>query len=125
MGNNESKVKTKFTLLIYQNEGTFINPLKDQVLGSASDVIFTCMYTKKVMRKLYPPKEVMKTGENLFYEVTIFKNNEVYIQVTNVLDRREINLSNKKKQKFIKFMIKDMKERNVKIPLNLDELKLL
>ena len=115
MGNNESKVKTKFTLLIYQNEGTFINPLKDQVLGSASDVIFTCMYTKKVL----------KTGENLFYEVTIFKNNEVYIQVTNVLDRREINLSNKKKQKFIKFMIKDMKERNVKIPLNLDELKLL
>ena len=100
---------------IYQNEGTFINPLKDQVLGSASDVIFTCMDTKKVL----------KTGENLFYEVTIFKNNEVYIQVTNVLDRREINLSNKKKQKFIKFMIKDMKERNVKIPLNLDELKLL
>ena len=57
MGNNESKVKTKrdyaqalnpnggYTLLIYQNEGTFINPLKDQVLGSASDVIFTCMYT--------------------------------------------------------------------------------
>lgn len=117
MGNNESKVKTKrgYTLLIYQNEGTFINPLKDQVLGSASDVIFTCMYTKKVL----------KTGENLFYEVTIFKNNEVYIQVSNVLDRREINLSNKKKQKFIKFMIKDMKERNVKIPLNLDELKLL
>ena len=113
MGNNESKVKTKrgYTLLIYQNEGTFINPLKDQVL----DVIFTCMYTKKVL----------KTGENLFYEVTIFKNNEVYIQVSNVLDRREINLSNKKKQKFIKFMIKDMKERNVKIPLNLDELKLL
>ena len=113
MGNNESKVKTKrgYTLLIYQNEGTFINPLKDQVL----DVIFTCMYTKKVM----------KTGENLFYEVTIFKNNVVYIQVSNVLDRREINLSNKKKQKFIKFMIKDMKERNVKIPLNLDELKLL
>ena len=114
MGNNESKVKN-YQLLIYQNEGTFINPLKDQVLGSASDVIFTCMYTKKVL----------KTGENLFYEVTIFKNNEVYIQVTNVLDRREINLSNKKKQKFIKFMIKDMKERNVKIPLNLDELKLL
>ena len=114
MGNNESKVKN-YTLLIYQNEGTFINPLKDQVLGSTSDVIFTCMYTKKVL----------KTGENLFYEVTIFKNNEVYIQVTNLLDRREINLSNKKKQKFIKFMIKDMKERNVKIPLNLDELKLL
>ena len=114
MGNNESKVKN-YQLLIYQNEGTFINPLKDQVLGSASDVIFTCMYTKKVL----------KTGENLFYEVTIFKNNEVYIQVSNVLDRREINLSNKKKQKFIKFMIKDMKERNVKIPLNLDELKLL
>ena len=114
MGNNESKVKN-YQLLIYQNEGTFINPLKDKVLGSASDVIFTCMYTKKVL----------KTGENLFYEVTIFKNNEVYIQVTNVLDRREINLSNKKKQKFIKFMIKDMKERNVKIPLNLDELKLL
>ena len=110
MGNNESKVKN-YQLLIYQNEGTFINPLKDQVL----DVIFTCMYTKKVL----------KTGENLFYEVTIFKNNEVYIQVSNVLDRREINLSNKKKQKFIKFMIKDMKERNVKIPLNLDELKLL
>ena len=56
MGNNESKVKN-YQLLIYQNEGTFINPLKDQVLGSASDVIFTCMYTKKVMRKLYPPKE--------------------------------------------------------------------
>ena len=110
MGNNESKVKN-YQLLIYQNEGTFINPLKDKVL----DVIFTCMYTKKVL----------KTGENLFYEVTIFKNNEVYIQVSNVLDRREINLSNKKKQKFIKFMIKDMKERNVKIPLNLDELKLL
>ena len=110
MGNNESKVKN-YTLLIYQNEGTFINPLMDQVL----DVIFTCMYTKKVL----------KTGENLFYEVTIFKNNEVYIQVSNVLDRREINLSNKKKQKFIKFMIKDMKERNVKIPLNLDELKFL
>ena len=68
---------------------------------------------------------IYQNEENLFYEVTIFKNNEVYIQVSNVLDRREINLSNKKKQKFIKFMIKDMKERNVKIPLNLDELKLL
>ena len=56
------------------------------------------------------------------FEPNLFSNSldkKLFYKYYNILNFI-INLSNKKKQKFIKFMIKDMKERNVKIPLNLD-----
>ena len=100
MGQMSTKSKSKckniprYTLLIYQDEEPFINPL-----NCDKEVTFTCLYYDEHKKR--------------FIEVYIYEDKSIFYDVNNWEKKEKIDVTQKWKNKFKKFMINDLDKRGI------------